>query len=115
MRFEIQRTSFRHSAIGNSEGGEEVVEKKEYALLAEWGRSNCLIGLFPRIVECSAGVKTYPNTIYLTFAYCREEAIENFIKIGRIKRRSQSAIVEINGKQQVSFFAFTDCIKRLAR
>ena len=92
------------------------MELKTYVLLAEWGLSDgCLLGLFPRIVERSTCVASCPNKYCLTYANCVDEAIENFVKLGKIKRRKKSVSVNINGKDEPSFYQFTDSIKFLAR
>ena len=92
------------------------MQEKKYVLLAEWGLSDgCLLGLFPRIAEYSAWTSACPNKYCITYAHCIDEAIEKFINLGRIKRRKKSAIININGADEPSFYQFTDSIKHLAR
>lgn len=91
------------------------MELKTYVLLAEWGLSDGLRGLFPRIVERSNWSSACPNACYVIFASCLDEATEKFVKVGKIKRRAEAVLVNINGKDEPFFYQFTDCLKSLAR
>ena len=90
------------------------MEKKKYALLAEWGWCNRMHGLYPKVVETEK-LWEFLNRVSYTTAWCIEEATETFVRCGYIKRREKPVSVETNKGQFWAMYQFTDYLKYLAR